>query len=254
VKALTFLRYPGYGQVSVEKIIQEMRYISPDIEVISTSDRRKIISGSILVRWGNAREVNKEKILQEINTRRAILLASNKLKARRASGVKIPKSFRLNEEPPEDFRFPGIVRPPRHTQGRDIFIVRSVQELQKFPCNYYCAEFIQKEREFRVFIAGNRCFSIAEKFPEDYDSPAWNHAAGSRFRNVSSNDSVWGPLEEIGITVARNLNLDFCGCDVIFYRGEYFFLEANTAFSLASASRTISMAGYFLKLMEENND
>lgn len=251
MKSLTFLRYPGYGQVSVEKIIQEMKYISPDIEVISTSDRRKIIPGSVLVRWGNAREVAPEKIYREINTRRAILLASNKLKARRAAGVKIPVSFRLNEEVPEEFGFPGIVRPPRHTQGRDIFLVNSREELQKFPRTYYCAEFLRKDREFRVFVAGGRCFSIAEKFPENPGSPAWNHAAGSHFRNLSSSDPAWGPLEEMGIVAARNLELDFCGCDVIFYRGEYFFLEANTAFSLASASRTISMAGYFLRLMEE---
>lgn len=234
---MIFLRKPGYGRESIEKILAH-------IPGNHTANPRRISPSDVVIRWGNTIPVV---CAREINRREAIILASNKLLARKSCGVPTPKSFGCWETL-QDFSFPALVRPLHHTQGRDILVVNSPEEFV-FSRGHYIAELLPKDREFRIFVAGGGVFGVAEKIPRDKSAVAWNHAAGAEFISVRSGIPV--PACALALKATRNLGLDFCAVDVILTQDGFFFIEANTAFSLASAYRAERLAKFFLACQEE---
>lgn len=237
---LVFLRKTGYGKESVGNIISQM-----SVEAQETTNPRRISPTDVVIRWGNLVPVT---CAREINSRNAGLISSNKLNARRECGVPTPRSFGCWENIPGDFNFPGIVRPLHHTQGRDILVVNCREEIP-VSRGHYVAELLQKTREFRIFVAGSGVFAVAEKIPQDRNAVAWNHAAGAEFISVRSG---WPILPcTMAIQATYNFGLDFSAVDIIETADGYFFIEANTAFSLASSYRVQRLARYFSLCGEE---
>lgn len=231
---ICFLRKRGYGRESVGNIISQM-----SVKARETTNPRRISPTDVVIRWGNLVPVA---CSREINSRDAGLISSHKLHARRECGVPTPRSFGCWENIPEDFNFPGIVRPLHHTQGRDILVVNCREEIP-VSRGHYVAELLQKVREFRIFVAGSGVFAVAEKIPQDRNAVAWNHAAGAEFISVRSG---WPILPcTMAIQATHNFGLDFSAVDIIETADGYFFIEANTAFSLASSYRTERLANYF---------
>jgi len=94
------------------------------------------------------------------------------------------------------------------------------------------SEFIDKVKEYRVYVMKGRVISIAEKIPNDPDQIAWNVAQGGVFNNVRWDN--W-PLNvaQVGLDVANKSEIDFTGVDVMVDReGKAWFIEANSAPSL----------------------
>src|SRR3990167_80396 len=126
-------------------------------------------------------------------------------------------------------KFPCVVRPATHHQGRNLWLCRTPEELKpvvdRLP-SWYASTFIDNDAEFRVFIVSGLVVAVAQKFPQTPDAIAWNVFQGARFENVRWRG--W-PTDVIrAAQKAFNLSgLDFGGVDVMVKGEEEYVLEIN---------------------------
>ena len=146
-------------------------------------------------------------------------------------------------------RFPVVVRPNQHAQGRMLFVCNDADELSEAVrrCGpyWYASELIDKSAEYRVFVAQGRAVWVARKTPGNPGDVAWNVAQGGRFDNVRWGD--W-PLKVVKNAIeAFNLSgLDFGGVDVIVDAdGNPYTIEINSAPSQTSPYRQGCVARVF---------
>ena len=155
-------------------------------------------------------------------------------------------------------KYPVIVRPKKHAQGKMLFLCNNYDELV-VACNrcgagYYISEYIPKVAEYRVAIVSGRAVWVAKKTPADPAAIAWNVARGGRFDNVSWGD--W-PLKVVKIAIEGfNLSkLDFGGVDVMVdAEGKCYILEINSAPSLTSPYRQECMGKAFQYIIANGKD
>lgn len=209
------------------------------------SDRNQVINrGDIVFRWGCTSNVGNGATI--INSSEAIHQVNDKSGFRKVLNEKglCPKTWFVER----DVKFPCVVRPQTHHQGRNLFVCKTPLELQhairRCRTGWYASELIDKEAEFRVFVVSGRCVAVARKFPNDENGVAWNVAQGGRFENVRFGD--W-PLKAVRVAIeAFNESLlDISGVDVITKGNEAYILEINSAPSLTSDYRQSCMAKAF---------
>lgn len=97
---------------------------------------------------------------------------------------------------------------------------------------WYLSKFIDKHKEYRVYVFNGRVLTVAEKIPHDRNRVAWNVAQGGEFRVVRFDD--WHlPSIQASVECMRNTGLDFGGVDVIVTQdGTPYVIEINSAPSL----------------------
>jgi glutathione synthase/RimK-type ligase-like ATP-grasp enzyme len=142
-----------------------------------------------------------------------------------------------------------IVRSRTHAQGRGMWVCETPGQLaaavREAGPGCYINEFIDKTREFRVFVCQGRIVWVAEKTPANPDDVAWNVAKGGRFDNVRWGD--W-PLDVIqnALEVWRLTGLHFAGIDMMMDAdGVAYCVEANSAPSQTSPYRQSCVAKAF---------
>ncbi len=93
---------------------------------------------------------------------------------------------------------------------------------------YYYQEFIDKEREFRLFQVGPMIAYLMEK-PEIPGQIAWNmrgnHGTWSSFGGP---DSLRDRLRELGKATLDAIGYDFAAIDVVYKNDQLYVLEANS--------------------------
>jgi hypothetical protein len=112
-------------------------------------------------------------------------------------------------------RFPVVVRPPTHSQGRNLWVAHTPEELLRvWHPGYYIRPLINKVAEYRVFVLNGKVITVARKVPDDPTQVAWNVSQGGRFENVR-----WGawPLSvcDVAIKAVTLSGLDYSGVDVM---------------------------------------
>lgn len=162
-----------------------------------------------------------------------------------------------------------VLRPKRHAQGRNLFVVNGLREAlevarQKprvFRDGWYLSELVDKVEEYRVYVVSGRVATVARKTPADSSAVAWNVAQGGRFDVVR-----WGDwhLEVCRVAVEAMKHfplLDFGGVDVMVDReGRAWVIEINSAPSLPLLSdgsvsyRQICMAKCFKWISEHGKE
>jgi carbamoylphosphate synthase large subunit len=171
----------------------------------------------------------------------------------------------VNTTSEDEPQFPLILRPKNHAQGRNLHLVQDGRELatlsSRYPEGWYASEYVDKESEYRVYVANGRVVTIAQKTPADPTAIAWNVAQGGRFDVLPRGQ--W-PMEvcRVGIESFRPSGLDFGGVDVMVEKttGRTLCIEINSAPSLPSLSdgsvsyRQKCMAEYFEYVYQNNND
>lgn len=117
-----------------------------------------------------------------------------------------------------------VYRPDNHSGGRGFKVNKGPFRIQKY---FYATEFINCDREFRVFFCNNKtlmCRRITynkDKMKEQFKCRSlWNY---SFYKRVPNN------LHEQIITAANKLKLEFGAFDILYKNGKYYFLECNTA-------------------------
>ena len=149
---------------------------------------------------------------------------------------------------PRQARFPCIVRPQFHHQGRRLYLCQTREDLWRAleMCqNPYISAYIDKVAEFRVFVVQGRVVCVAQKHPGDPRQIAWNVFQGAHFENVRWKG--WPlPALRVAVMAMRLSGLDFGGVDVMIDRGgSATVLEINSAPSLTSAYRQQCFAKAF---------
>lgn len=222
---------------------------------VHRNDRGVLPEVDFLFRWGCT---SRQPAKHTINTVEAISLVNNKLEFRKVAGSLCPKTwFDVNIEGD----FPLILRPSTHAQGRNLHFCRDSDSLnywsnyyKSIGKEYYISEYIQKEKEYRVFVVQGRVVWVTEKTPANPNDIAWNVARGGRFDNVRWND--W-PLKVCRIAVeAYNLipGASFLGIDVMTKGNDVYVLEANSAPSMTSPYRQESTAKAFKWIVDNGKE
>lgn len=189
----------------------------------------------LVFRWGCTAPVRATSILNKVE---AIHVVSDKLEFRKVLDTQglCPKTW-FQEE---DVKFPAVVRPRTHHQGRRLWVCQDRPSLRaaisRCAEDFYASELINKTAEYRVFVVSGRVACVARKFPANPDAVAWNVYQGGRFENVRWDD--W-PLPVIKVAVRAFLlsGLDFGGVDIMVLGPKAYVLEINSAPSLTSPYR-----------------
>lgn len=216
-----------------------------------------------LFRWGCTSQCDAK---HTINKAEAISLANDK----KATRIKlaplrnkdkpiIPQTWGHWDEWMDVEHLPVIVRADHHAQGRSLFFCNTEQEisqailkLQRLGKDYYISEYIEKEAEYRVFVAQGRVVWVTKKTPANPADIAWNVAQGGRFDNVRFND--W-PLKacRIAMMTVEAVGLDFGGVDVMQKGKDFYVLEVNSAPSMTSEYRQSTTAKVFQHIVDNGN-
>lgn len=188
-----------------------------------TSGQDLLNSSDLVVRWGCTTPLGIP-LEKQVNPSSAIKLVGDKLGCRlllrEMDPTLIPDTIVTGETNfGEGLR---VLRPRRHAQGRNLFVVNGIQELLNvvrskpsvFSGGWYASELVNKVAEYRVYVVSGRVATVARKTPDDETQVAWNVAQGGRFDVVR-----WGewPLEvcRVAIEAFKHVpNLDFSGVDV----------------------------------------
>ena len=131
-----------------------------------------------------------------------------------------------------------IVRPSHHYGGINLHKCDSVRALdtaiRKTGNGWYASEYINKIKEFRVFVVGGRIAWILNKIPDSYDSIAWNTHQGGRFENLRFGE--WNKDVVLKSIKAMSLaGLDYGAVDVILDNNNTaYILEINSSPKLDS--------------------
>lgn len=188
-----------------------------------------------VLRWGTTSNLKGNPKI--INKARAIHETTDKgtFRAKCAAQGLAPRVwFSLEEflnDPYEDFNY-AIVRPTTHQRSQDIYFCTDLTETKK-ACkklgegNYYISEFINKQKEWRVFVVSGRIICLLDKVPRrgHKGDVSWGFA-----------DFTYVNWSQWPIHVAKNAidcfnlsELDFAALDIISVGDKAYFLEANTA-------------------------
>lgn len=191
-----------------------------------------------VVRWGcTAKIPNGPKIL---NKRKAIQETTNKglFRKKVADAGYAPKTW-MNVQQLADDVFKGmefspvIARPVFHQRSEDLFFCNTPNEVfdavAQIDGPYYISEYIEKTREYRVFVAQGRVMIVAEKLPKDRKAVTWGCVDDGGILDYQW-WTDWNPaLVECAVESFNLSQLDFAAIDIMEKDGRFYFLEANTA-------------------------
>jgi glutathione synthase/RimK-type ligase-like ATP-grasp enzyme len=235
---IVLLRRRKLGNTSCNAI---KSFSTNEIEVVR-NDKSIPSNIDLLIRWGCISKVDSKHTL---NKSEAIHAVNHKVNSRikmQENGISVPKIF-INKK----IEFPVVVRPAKHSQGRNLWLCNNANELYRVlkkpilsRLGWYISKYIAKEQEFGVFIFNNRVTSVIEKKPKNanaINSVAWNVAQGTHeFVNVNWDN--W-PMQVCieSLKAIKLFNLDFGRVDVIVKDRTPYILEINSAHSLTSPYR-----------------
>lgn len=164
-------------------------------------------------------------------------LLSNKLyQAKQVNkiGIKIPKTVfgrRSYNEVVEILGSPFVFKTAYGSQGKDVYLVKNEEEYQKTIENKkgdcLSQEYIPNTGDFRIFVINGSVYNLYKRIPAEGSFKANIHQGGSG-ETVTDFD-LRESLSKMSLTVAKHLNLDVTGIDIIqsSKTGELFFIEAN---------------------------
>ena len=238
-KKIILLRRKRLGNTSAKGIKQ---FLSNNIEIVR-NDKEITENVDLLIRWGCTSKVSSKNTLNKSDSIHAV---NNKIESRlkmEENNISTPKVFKSSAEA----KYPCIMRPTKHSQGRNLWLCNSHADVSRFSnkkiikkLGYYLSEYIEKEREFGVFVFDNRITSVIEKIGKNNESNksiAWNVAQGTHsFQNINWAD--W-PIDVCveSLKAIKLFDLDFGRVDVIYKEGKPYILEINSAHSLTSPYR-----------------
>lgn len=246
---ITFLRRKRLGKKSLTEVQKILKEEYNKDSFVYRNDKSICLPGNtdLLIRWGTITDFPyKTENCIEINTCKMIKDVNYKAEARKLmqdNEISVPKSFFDEQEivdyyeTDNNYEQPLIGRKQFHSQGKFIKLIRNNDELYHDFDSDYWSEYIQKDKEYRVFTFFGKVICVAEKVPNNPESIAWNHfGGGSSFQNIRWNDWPLNVCIE-AIKAYKLFGIDFCGIDVIVKDGIPYVLELNSAHTLSSEYR-----------------
>lgn len=236
---LYILRKIGLGNTTCK---ETQKHYPDKISIIKHTNNLRNNPEDILLRWGTTTKTNNN--IKTLNTASNISLTSDKTQFRslcqKTYPEITPKTWLSIDDP--TIIYPVIIRPKFHSQGKHLYfcndIIQLQQNIQNLPNkeNYYISQYIQKQKEFRIFFIQGKVVWIAEKIPKNTTDIAWNVAQGGKFINVP-----WKQWNIILIEDAYKiyiLSKLWCGgVDIIQDGHNNYVIEINSAPSQTSPYR-----------------
>lgn len=230
---------------NMEKEIDIYRYDSRGLEILRHKwINTNTIDSDYILRWGYTGECGFDRE-HTINLSEHIHLVNNKPECRKKlieANISCPITF-YNKADVDNCLILGsrkyVGRPSHHAQGRKFKFISSREDLTNDNTSDYWSEYIDKDREFRVFTFFGKILMVAEKIPTETGRRriAWNHFGnGASFVNI--NWSEW-PIEACkeALKASNVIGIDFAGVDVMVKDNIPYILEINSAHSLTSEYR-----------------
>lgn len=256
---VVILRRKGLGNNSTKGIKEfsnnDITIIRNDAEIPDDTD--------LLIRWGCTSQYKAKKTLNKVESISAVNDKYLTRKMLEAADVSSPELY----TDLKDTKYPCIIRPHNHSQGRHLYlcniqeeVISAVEKLNALNKDVYCSKYIKKDREFGVFVFDNRVWSVIEKVSKvenGNDAIAWNVAQGTHsFENVRWND--WDMnICKLALEAVKPFGIDFCRVDIIMKDNVPYVLELNSAHSLTSDYRKKCFAkclDYFIENGRVKND
>lgn len=185
-----------------------------------------------LIRWGSTASLKKKTTGKVLNSKEAVVLASDKakaLKVMRDADVNTPVMW---DGPGHDMEFPALGRASKHTHGSDIKLCLQESDVaisSEQGCTHW-TKFIPIAREFRVHVFGGFPIKVSEKIltdPTKFVPYCRNFETGWTFHNPKILVPKAVKLEAISAVEA--LGLTFGAVDVaIDTNGKVYVFEVNT--------------------------
>lgn len=243
--SILFVRRRNLGRGSIRGIKNVLESLSPNTRVDSWKSWRTDQPShpyGLIVRWGCTARVTSTTTNGFLNSTESIHNVNDKkgfrLLLQQQNQNLVPNT--VTELPSSEITSSMVVRPDRHAQGRNLWVVNNLEELARVtePLeNWYASTLVEKAAEYRVYVVSGRVATVAEKTPADPSQVAWNVAQGGRFDVLRR--GAW-PLDvcRVAIEAFRHSGLDFGGVDIMVEKdtGIPYVLEINSAPSLPSLS------------------
>jgi glutathione synthase/RimK-type ligase-like ATP-grasp enzyme len=252
---LVTVLYSNAGSISGPKLAKQLaklglfaRYTDHYNEDYNQTD--------FLIRYGNTDYFPLKHGSVEINPAESIDLGSHKKNARRIlqeNGVSTPKTFFSKQEvldlEDKQIPYPLFARQKHHTHGNGVEYITNRQELEDSNSAYY-SEFLDKEREFRVYVVGFKAVHLAEKIPQDKSKKVWNTHKGAVINNIFDLENYKEIVDE-GVRAAKVIGQSYSGVDLILYKNKPYTIELNSAPSLSDEHKLNAVSKAFKKLVDE---
>jgi len=217
--------------------------------------KRDLRDTDVLIRWGSINRFPLKAGAIELNSATSIELGCNKLESRaalQAAGVSVPKSyFSKGEALSSDVKYPLFGRPAYHTQGKVVEFIKNRKDLLNSVTSEYFSEFIQKDREFRVYVFGDKCIGIIEKIPENKNDITWNSHRGATFYDLNNEDYCASPIVYEAIRAAKVIGQYFSGVDVMTCNDISYVIELNSSVALSNRRRLNVFVEAFKNIIDQ---
>jgi glutathione synthase/RimK-type ligase-like ATP-grasp enzyme len=236
---ITFLRDKSLGEPSCSRLVRKLNEMSI---TLTKTDRFSddLADTDILIRWGNTSNFEQKPGCVVFNKASSIKLGCNKKESRRMlqeHGVSVPKSYFSKEEilSSPEIKYPLIGRPKHHTQGRNIEFIKNKNDVLNSQSEYW-SEYIQKDREYRVYVFGGWILGIVRKMPKNINDVAWNSHLGAEFIDTDYRNENYCIIEE-SIKATNVIGQYFSAIDLMTRGNKVYVLELNSSMALSNPHR-----------------
>lgn len=249
---ITLLRHRSIGEPSCTRLTKALSVLGHDITKVDDYEA-SVADTDLLIRWGHTGRFPLKPGATQVNEPRAITLGADKARSRRVlqeAGVSVPRSwFDIADVlSTRNVRYPLIGRPASHTQGRDVEVIKTARQLADSRSAYW-SEFIDKDREFRVYVFDGKALGVVEKTPENPKDIAWNSHRGAVFTDLNPGQYPQAVVDQ-AIRAARTVGQFFSGVDIMTRGADAYVLELNSSLALSNPHRVDLFARAFSQLIE----
>lgn len=112
----------------------------------------------------------------------------------------------------------AVSKPVYGFDGVGIHLVNCESELEDPP--YYLQEYIPNDRDFRVFVIGDRAVGAIMRISDHLTHNIHQGGCGSAVE-------IPAAMEEIAVRAAKCVGVDYGGVDLLMHNGSYVVLEVN---------------------------
>lgn len=125
------------------------------------------------------------------------------------------------------FDFPFVAKESRSSMGNGVFLINSKRDFIKYAEKndvLYVQEYLQVDRDLRISVVGNKVIGAYWRIGgQDFHN---NVAKGS----LISFDNIPEAAIQLVKKVAKELNINHAGFDLMYVDGRFYFLEFNVLF------------------------
>ncbi|MDN4523544.1 ATP-grasp domain-containing protein [Fictibacillus fluitans] len=154
----------------------------------------------------------------------------------------------------ETFPFPFVAKEIRNSMGKGVFLINNEEDFEKYAAAndvLYVQEYLPIDRDLRVCVVG-----------EEIIGSYWRIGSNGFHNNVSqggsiSFDQIPEEALELVLQIAKALNINHAGFDIVAVNGKYYILEfnvlfGNQAFHHLEVSPEKKIYDYLLRMENQN--